>query len=336
MAHHSSPTARHPVNRVNSPFVDRLREILNPLEKLELWWGKPLAELTTFHVGGPVTCVAHPADQEALGELMAVIRRENIPHLVLGGGSNVLAPDDPWEILVVLMASPAGGIACLKPGSPEICEVFAEAGLKLSTLLSYCIRQGVTGLEPLVGIPGTVGGAIVMNAGSKEGCIADPLLWIDVMDPSGECGRLVREDLAAKYRDMGLPTGSTVLGACFGLRMSTKRAVKNRMACLMKERKRTQPLRLPSAGCIFKNPPGSSAGALIDQAGLKGTRIGGAEISRKHGNWIVNLGGAKAADILRLIHLAEEVVLDRFGIRLEREIRVLGPQARGVTSRPQH
>lgn len=336
MAHHSSPTARHPVKRINASLVERLRKVLTPLDKLELWWGKPLAELTTFRVGGPVTCVAHPADQEALGELMAVVRRENIPHLVLGGGSNVLAPDGPWDVLVVLMASPAGRIARLKPDTPEICEVFAEAGVKLSTLLSYCIRQGLAGLEPLVGIPGTVGGAIAMNAGSREGCIADPLLWIDVMDPAGVCGRMARGDLAAEHRNMGLPPGYTVLGACFGLQANPREAVKDRMARLMRERKRSQPLRLPSAGCIFKNPPGASAGALIDQAGLKGTRIGGAEISRKHANWIVNLGHAKAADILGLVRLAEKAVLDRFGIRLEREIRVLGPQAHGPTSRPPH
>jgi len=267
---------------------------------------------------------------------MAVIRQEKIPHLVLGGGSNVLAPDDPWDVLVVLMASPPGRIAQLERDKPDIREVFADAGVKLSTLLSHCIRQGLAGLEPLVGIPGTVGGAIVMNAGSRGGCIADPLLWIDVMDPSGVRKRMAREELTAEYRDMGLPHGFMVLGACFRLNVSPEEAVKNRMTRFMRERKKTQPLGLPSAGCIFKNPPGASAGALIDQAGLKGTRIGGAEISRKHANWIVNLGHAKAADILGLIKLAEQAVLERFGVTLEREIRVLGPNAQGETSRLPH
>ena len=336
MAHHSSPNARHSMDRVNFPLMDRLMEILTPLDELELCWGKPLAELTTFRIGGPVTCVARPVDVRAFGVLMAVVRRENIPHLILGGGSNVLAPDDPWDVLVVRMAAPAGRIERVNPETEAAGEVFAEAGVRLSTLLAYCIRAELGGLEPLVGIPGTVGGAIVMNAGSKDGCIADPLLWIEVMDASGERRRMVREDLRAEYRHMGLPWEVAVLGACFGLHRRAQGLLKERMALLMRKRKQTQPLGLPSAGCIFKNPSGVSAGALIDQAGLKGARIGGAEISRMHANWIVNLGDAKAADILGLIRLEEEEVLARFGIRLEREIRVLGPQAHGVISTTEH
>jgi UDP-N-acetylmuramate dehydrogenase len=179
-------------------------------------------------------------------------------------------------------------------------------------------------LEFLVGIPAAVGGALVMNAGTGDGAMAEVVSWIEVMDGQGLKRKLDRKDLSPVYRSMGLPGEWIVLRG--GFRLS---ALQNGNACRhllsekMRRRKQSQPLGMPSAGCIFKNPPGFSAGFLIDRLGLKGFRIGGAEVSEKHANWIVNCGNARARDILALIEHIEKLVLKEFGVCLEREIQIL-------------
>jgi UDP-N-acetylmuramate dehydrogenase len=180
-------------------------------------------------------------------------------------------------------------------------------------------------MEFLVGIPGTLGGAVVMNAGTAEGSLSQVLEGISVLCADGSSRWMPIGGLSPGYRSMNLPSSVIVLGATLSLRRAPREEIRRRMSQGMRVRRRTQPLNLPSAGCVFKNPPGRPAGALIESAGLKGCRIGGAEVSTRHANWIVNRGGATAGDVRQVMERVEERVFKRFGVRLEREIRVLEP-----------
>jgi UDP-N-acetylmuramate dehydrogenase len=298
---------------------------LAQLSDIHFSWQEPLARHTTFRVGGPVTCLARPSTEEALIELMTRIRAKGIPHFILGAGSNVLAPDGPWQVVAIQLDRACNAIEKLPEPAEEGSEIwFVGSGVRLAGLLRFCLKQGLRGLEGLVGIPGTVGGALVMNAGTQAGTIGDAMVWISVLDAGGNRIRLQKNQLSLGYRSIQLPIESLVLGATFQLHADSRDALRGRLRQMMIQRKDTQPHGWPSAGCVFKNPPGQSAGALIERVGLKGLRVGSAQVSSKHANWIINLGNARASDILVLIGLIERRVEKEFGIRLEREVRVLG------------
>lgn len=300
---------------------------LAQLSETELRRGEPLARHTTFRIGGPVACLASPESEPALERLVALAKEGRVPFFVLGGGSNLLAPDGPLDRLAVKLDRACGQVRGEAVSGADACRVVAGAGVKLARLLRLSTEKGLGGLECLVGIPGTVGGAVVMNAGTREGCIAEVLDWIEILDAeSGVRRHIAAANLSPRYRSMGLPESWIVLAAALRLRSEPREALRSRYRALMTRRKASQPLRWPSAGSVFKNPPGGrSAGELIDRAGLKGLRSGSAEISEKHANWIVNRGGATAEDVLALMARMEEAVLARFDIRLEREIRVIEP-----------
>ncbi|MGV8073923.1 MAG: UDP-N-acetylmuramate dehydrogenase [Syntrophobacteraceae bacterium] len=297
--------------------------VLHQVPDVEYSWDEPLACHTTFRVGGAVACLARPQTESALLALLEAIRKEGLSYIILGGGSNVVAPDAPLNLVAIKLDLCCSNIRPYAGNYAGGDQVYAGAGVRIAEWLRFCLRNRYSGMEFLVGIPGTLGGALVMNAGTKAGCIADALLRIDLLDGEGRPQRIDRGELSAQYRFMGLPKDSIVLGACFKLQPSSGSVLRETMAALMKQRKIAQPLGRPSAGCIFRNPPGLSAGELIDNAGLKGARIGDAEISQKHANWIINRGNAKAEDILKLIRMVEKHVLEKFGIRLEREVQIL-------------
>lgn len=312
--------------RIDFPAADRLdRSFVDGLPGIEFRWWEPLARHTTFRVGGPVWCLARPRDEDALESLMKRVRERSIPCVVLGGGSNVLAPDEPWEVLAVQLNLACSGLVVedLEGGGVQ---VHAGAGVGLSRLLRCCLRSGLGGLEFLVGIPGSIGGALVMNAGTRDGCMHDVLEWVELMDRGGRRRRLNVSEIPGGYRSMGLPEGWIVLRACLNLRRTPVARSKAAMRDIMKKRRSGQPVECASAGCVFKNPPSLSAGELIDRAGLKGFRVGDAEVSTKHANWIINRGRATASDILCLIRHIEGEVFRMFGVSLEREIRVLESQ----------
>jgi UDP-N-acetylmuramate dehydrogenase len=331
-------------------------EALSRLPDIDRCWQEPLARHTTFRVGGPVACLARPRSEAALVELMRWLRCERVPHFVLGAGSNVLAPDEPWEMVAVQLqrccntleevrpeqvedgepvvgsgrrvANVVGAGSEDRPGAgaapPPDCHLQVGSGVRLARLMGFCLRNALTGLESLVGIPGSVGGALAMNAGTGSGAIGDALIKMTMLDAAGNRCTLERSQLNIGYRCLVLPPGALILNAVLGLQRGVGADIKRQVRALMVQRRRTQPLGWPSAGCIFKNPPGRSAGALIDQAGIKGLRLGDAQVSLQHANWIVNLGQASARDIVALIGLIEERVYQRFGVRLEREVKVLG------------
>jgi UDP-N-acetylmuramate dehydrogenase len=284
---------------------------------------EPLAPHTTFRVGGPVRMLARPRSEKALFALLEPIREMDIPFIVLGAGSNVLAPDGHWEMSVIQLHLACNRLLRSGQGAEGQNVVYAGAGTQLRKLIRYCIENGLEGLESIAGIPATVGGAIMMNASTSWGAISDSLGYIDLVDPDGRRRSIRRDQLSPGYRTMGIPESSVVLGASFKLRPCSTDIVKARVEQILKSRRQTQPLGFHSAGSIFKNPVGLFAGALIEKAGLKGYRIGDAEVSRKHANWIINRGSALARDIVDLVEKIENEVYGTFGVRLEREIRIL-------------
>ncbi len=308
-----------------SAVVATCSSLVAGLQGVEFLWHEPLARHTTFRLGGPAACLARPQTEDALRALIEVVAEHRIPHIVLGGGSNILAPDGLLPVLVIQLTGCRCDPSISGSGSGGGVPVHSGAGTMLSRFLGFCLRNDLGGLEYLVGIPGTVGGALVMNAGTGEGTVSDSLDWIELLDPEGLRHRLPGSELRAGYRDMGLPRDWVVLGGCFRLQRSSGRFLRARMRDLMTKRRSTQPLGLASAGCIFRNPPEAPAGELIEKSGLKKLRIGGAEISGKHANWVINLGSAKSGDVLALIRHVENEVFRNFGVRLEREIRILTP-----------
>ncbi|MGD0399537.1 MAG: UDP-N-acetylmuramate dehydrogenase [Syntrophobacteraceae bacterium] len=304
---------------------------LASIPDVEFRFDEPLAWHTTFRVGGPVRLLARPRSEKALFALLDPIREFDIPFIVLGEGSNVLAPDGPWEMSVIQLHLACNRLLRSEQRAGGEKVLYAGAGTRLQQLIPYCIENGLEGLESLAGIPATVGGAIVMNASTSLGAISDSLVDIDLLGPSGERRSIPRDQLTPGYRTMGIPESSIVLGARFKLRPCSTDIVKARVEQIIKNRRQTQPLRFHSAGSIFKNPVGRFAGSLIEKAGLKGYRIGDAEVSRKHANWIVNRGHALARDIIELVERIENEVYGIFGVRLEREIRILEPFYRNPT-----
>lgn len=309
----------------NFPRLFSHKEFLDALKDVILRWGEPLSRHTTFKVGGPVACFALPQSLEGLERLLAALAAKAVPWVILGGGSNVLAPDDPWDVMVIQLKKACSQLELLDdplPAGRRPVRVQVGAGVPLSRLLRFCVQRGLGGGEFLTGIPGTMGGALIMNAGAAGRALSDILKWVEIMDGNGLRERLTRETLPCAYRSMGIPEGTIVLGACLELQPKAVHAVKEDLARRIAQRRVTQPRGVASAGCVFKNPPGLSAGALIDRAGLKGLERGGAKISEKHANWILNTGSATARDILELMEHVEESVLQNFGVRLEREVRV--------------
>ncbi|MDR3555570.1 MAG: UDP-N-acetylmuramate dehydrogenase [Syntrophobacteraceae bacterium] len=296
---------------------------LESIPDVEIRENEPLARHTSFRVGGPVRVLARPRSERALFAFLDSLRELEVPFLILGEGSNVLAPDEPWDMVVVQLHLALSGLlpSIRKAQGPTV--LYAGAGARLPDLLRFCIENGLEGLEPLAGVPATVGGALFMNASTSFGAISDHLVRIDLLDPDGARRTLRKEQLKPGYRTMGLPENTIILGACFELGPCANGELKERVDTILEQRRQSQPLRYPSAGSVFKNPEGQFAGALIDKAGLKGYRIGDAQISEKHANWIVNRGKARAKDILELMEKAESVVYRTFGVRLDREIRIL-------------
>lgn len=299
-------------------------KILAGLPGLEVRWDEPLSRHTTFRVGGLARCLVRPDTEDSLIEVVARARMHGIPYVVLGGGSNVLAPDDGLNRMVIQLTRCCTEIVRADDPEAQSVALSVGAGVQTRRLLRYCLAEGVSGLEFMVGIPGTVGGALVMNAGTGDGSLADVLNWIMVLDEKGGRLKLERKGLSPVYRSMGLSKAWIVLSGGFKLVCAQNGELsRHALREKMRLRKRTQPIALASAGCIFKNPPGISAGFLIDRVGLKGFRVGDAEVSEKHANWIVNRGNARARDILDLIEHIEKLVLEEFGVCLEREIQIL-------------
>jgi UDP-N-acetylmuramate dehydrogenase len=296
--------------------------------KGELLANEPLSRHTSFRIGGPVDLLAYPADREDLHALLAEIKKKGLRYFVLGGGTNVLAADSGFRGVVIGMKRMAAVRIEREYRSigGAFAAVFAEAGVPLPALCLFASEHALTGLEFAAGIPGTVGGAVCMNAGASGGELGDVIESVTLLTPDGELTARNREELEFGYRTAQIPAGHLVVDARVVLRRGNTEQIKERVRDLLAARKQRQPLGFPSAGSVFKNPLEASAGRLIETAKLKGKTIGGAQVSDKHANFIVNLGTATARDVQALMAFVQQTVLDVHGVRLEPEIKILGDE----------
>jgi UDP-N-acetylmuramate dehydrogenase len=300
-----------------------LREKLTKELKGELHFNEPLARYTSIKIGGPADALFFPLDIEDLARAVRFCGSHEIPYFVMGQGSNLLVRDGGVRGLVIRLHRCLNTFKVEKEeGQNQI--IFAEAGLSLPKLVEYSRQNGLTGIESLYGIPGSIGGAILMNAGTREGELGERVIDLTVMDSDGDLKTYSRERLHFEYRALKIPRSEIALSVRLKLKKSDSKKVSEKIEFFQKRRFETQPLDQSNLGSVFKNPPKRFAAELIEELGLKGVRFGGARISEKHSNWIVNEGGASAQDVAVLIDLVRDKVKEATGIRLETEVKIVG------------
>jgi UDP-N-acetylmuramate dehydrogenase len=306
---------------MNSQSVLAVLERYNVRDVL---FDEPMSRHTTWRIGGPADIFVCPKSLEEVQGAILAARELGMPWTVIGRGSNLLVLDGGIRGIVIKMHDNFARV------SVNGNTLTAQAGRSFVSAASIAIRNSLSGLEFATGIPGSVGGAVMMNAGAHGGEVKDVLLWADVVDSDGNVQRLSNEDLKFSYRYSVLKDHpKLVVEAAFGLRPGDSEAMMTTVKEWSQRRSRTQPLSMPNCGSVFRNPEGTHAGFLIESAGLKGLRRGNAQISEKHANFIVNLGGAKAEDVLWLMRHVQETIQDRFSIHLETEVRLMGEPASG-------
>ncbi len=283
--------------------------------------GEPMARHTSFGLGGPADIYIAASDGAAFKECLRVLSEERVPVVVLGKGTNVLVRDGGVDGAVVATARAFTELARTGDG------LVAGSGVTLTRALSFCADEGLAGIEALAGIPGTIGGGVVTNAGSFGVSLGDRISSVTFFLPGGEPVVLAGEELGAAYRRTDLPDGAVVESVTIALDEDESDRVRERQGAMLERKWQTRPAGMRSAGCIFKNPPGDAAGRLIDAAGLKGTRIGGVVVSDVHANYMLNDRGASAEDVEELIDLVRSRVFEATGVGLELEVEVIGRRA---------
>ncbi|WP_170923637.1 UDP-N-acetylmuramate dehydrogenase [Desulfocicer vacuolatum] len=303
---------------------------LETFEKLGIKQKEPMKKHTSFKVGGPADLFARPHSIETLEKLLKMAKFHDLPLTVMGSGTNLLVRDRGIRGLVISMDKLKYPII-ITPLQQEIYRIQVSAGTILAGLYRETMAQGIGGLGFAAGIPGSVGGAVMMNAGTGEGTMADVVASIDIMDTQKGVITLPRSDLRFSHRCLSFNENvprqqrPILVGATLIMARQDKKEIKAQWQTLLEKRKKCQPVQGAGAGCFFKNPPrGKSAGELIDRAGLKGFKVGNAMVSSKHANFILNMGQATAEDIIKLKHLIEKKVNTQFGIRLENEVKIEG------------
>lgn len=280
---------------------------------------EPMSEHTTFHVGGPADLLVTPDDFDEIRDVLRACEDAGVESFVLGRGSDLLVSDEGYRGVIVALTEALVGV------SVEGTQMCCQAGVDLREASEMACELGLSGLEFACGIPGSVGGACFMNAGAYGGCIADVLKCVRVLMPDGSQETIDACDLNLGYRQSRVhDEGLVVLSATFTLTRGDTEKIRATTDDLMRRREEKQPLELPSAGSTFKRPEGHYAGKLIHDAGLMGYQVGGAAVSRKHAGFVVNVGGATAADVRAVIEHVQDEVERQFGVHLETEVRFLG------------
>ena len=294
----------------------RFSEILNENQILE---AEPMSRHTTFRIGGPADLFLIPKSIEEIRRTVAVCREEGIPWFVLGNGSNLLVSDKGYQGVVIQLYKGFGEVKV------QGCQITAQAGALLSQIAAAAREESLTGFEFAGGIPGTLGGAVVMNAGAYGGEMKDVVKEVTVLTREGEIRTLQAEELAMGYRTSAIKeAGYIVLSAVLSLEKGDKEQIKARMQELAGMRSSKQPLQYPSAGSTFKRPEGYFAGKLIMDSGLRGYQVGGAQVSEKHCGFVINTGNATARDVRNLMADVQRIVEEKYGVKLEPEVKFLG------------
>jgi len=294
------------------------REEIRRLIKGKVLFNVPMKRFTSMKVGGPVDVLLFPRNVGELKKVVRYARKKSIPITILGKGTNMIVRDKGirgW--MINLMQG-------LKKIRAEREVVEAEAGASLQRLVQFSVQKGLTGFEPFYGIPGTVGGGLSMNAGAWGSELKDILLSMTLMKENGDIIERPRSRLRFSYRGLALPSKWVILKGRFQLKKGKKKEMVERIKSYSEQRREKQPLDYPSAGSIFKNPAGGGAGRWIEDAGLKGYRIGQAMVSERHANFIINLGNATATEVIHLMEWVEKKVSEEKGVALEREVKVVG------------
>lgn len=296
---------------------------LSGMIKGEILYSVPMSAYTSFRVGGRVDYLAFPSDIQDLQEVLRRCNQQGVRYFVLGNGTNLLVRDGGIRGMAISLSR---GFLRVEEvgGGPGENLILAEAGGPLGKLVEFSSEKGLTGLEFAAGIPGTVGGAIFMNAGAFKEEMKGVLHSVRLMDPEGNISEKGKNELRFSYRSLEMEKGEVILGAQFSLRPENGQRVKAKVEENIRWRKTKQPWDLPSAGSVFKNPVQGPAGRFVEEAGLKGSRIGDAQVSEQHANFIVNRGKARARDILTLVEMIREKVFKEKGVWLETEIQVVG------------
>lgn len=301
---------------MNTLFYGKL---VNILGEEFVYLNEPMKNHTTFRVGGPADYYVVPKNGEEVKQIVLLCKEENIPYYILGNGSNLLVGDKGYRGVVIQIYKEMNEIV-VKGNTIKV-----QAGALLSRIGNSALNSGLTGFEFAAGIPGAIGGAVVMNAGAYGGEMKDVLEEVTVLTPEGEILQLKKEQLELGYRtSIVARKGYIVLGATIVLEPGNKEEIKAKMDELRVQRTTKQPLEYPSAGSTFKRPEGYFAGKLIQDAGLRGFQVGGAQVSEKHCGFVINKDNATAADIVELMNQVSAIVKEKFGVELEPEVKRLG------------
>ena len=299
-------------------MTDFQQKIISLLPDMDIRCFEAMNKHTSFRIGGDVEVMAFPRTCEELSAILKASALLDVKPAILGAGTNILAPDEGVPGLVICLKDCLSGMELLDGDRIRVM-----AGVTMTRAAVFAAGNGLSGLEFAHGIPGSIGGGVYMNAGAYGGEIKDICESVDVMDMAGNVRTLTNEEMDFSYRHSILEEqGGIVVSAVFRLEKKPEAQIRERMKQLQCKRSASQPLDLPSAGSAFKRPEGAYAAALIDQAGLKGFRVGGAAISEKHAGFAVNLGDAPAADMRMLLEQVSDIVFQKFGIRLEPEVRI--------------
>lgn len=298
--------------------IDELKQVL-PQEAILL--DEPMSKHTTFKIGGPADCFVMPATEKEAMAVIKTIHKYNVPFTMIGNGSNLLVMDKGIRGIVVNLNERFAKIR------QEKNIIYAQCGALMADVSKFAGECGLTGLEFAVGIPGSIGGCIFMNAGAYDGELKNAVKSVTAVNKAGEIVHYTNEQAQFGYRhSIFQDNGDLILEVELELSFGDKEAIQAKMADLTERRETKQPLELPSAGSTFKRPPGYFAGTLIDQTGLKGLTIGGAQVSKKHAGFVVNIGGATAQNVLDLIAEVQKRVYEKHGVKLYPEVKMIGEQ----------
>ena len=295
-----------------------MKQEIKKITKGIILFDEPMSKHTSYGIGGPARVYVTPKNKEDLISILKFSKDNNIPSYFIGSGSNLLVSDDGIDGIVITLGKSFNKLEINKNS------VFAETGVMLGRMVKECAKRNLSGLESLIGVPGTLGGALIMNAGAFGGEISNYLEYVSAITMSGDEKKYQQKDIKFNYRNSSFSDNEILINANFKFIFSDQKTVSKNKLKASGGRKSSQPLRFRSAGSVFKNPSEGAAGYFIDKAGLKGTKSGDAEISNIHANFFVNHGKATAEDVVRLINIARKKVYKEFGVMLELEIKTLG------------
>ncbi|HOE22334.1 MAG TPA: UDP-N-acetylmuramate dehydrogenase [Smithellaceae bacterium] len=291
----------------------------------KVWFDEPISRHASLKLGGRVDALVMPESEVQLAELVRRLKENHLPFLPVGNLTNILVRDGGYRGALISLRGLDRAVCA--PAEDGRFRIEAQAGAALGRIVGLAADHELTGLEFCAGIPGSVGGAVWMNAGAFGSEIKDVLVFADLIDGEGKKKTLRREEIAFAYRKSNLPANVILCAACFSLSKGHPAQIRDRMAEIVKWRQEKHPLQYPSAGSVFKNLPGMPAGRLIEELGLKGRRLGDVQISKKHANFMINKGQGTASDMLKLIRLVQETVQKERGFFLETEIVVIGEES---------